>query len=285
MTSMFRHNKKRNTALVYEFLVRRLGMTLVDKDADSYLKTVGIVKRYFSPGQPLTLEKEIYDVVTSARGVSPAHARALLDEAKIQIQKLDHRKIDIKKSNLIKEVHYAFGQDFFDIHRIPQYRLLASVSMLLENYKRPGTITESAQRLQLEENLVSYMTSKQPSQTEQRLEKVDTLVATLAMKKFEERYSGTLNEGQKKTLRKFMNFSMTGNREQFDREMNEEKRVLLDCMKSHRDDSCFSSDNVMLERMNEAIEKLSSLDDLVSESSVEEILLFHRLREELESND
>ena len=288
MSSTFKHNKKRNSGLVYEFLVRRMGLSMVDKDPDSYEKALGLIKKYYSSGQPLAKEREAFEVISKSRGLNENTCRRVLAEVKRHVSGLDSKKIEIKKSNLIKEVHYSFGQDFFDVHRIPQYRLFASIQMLIEQYKKStsNNITEGVQKIQLEEGIVKFMMST--PETEQKVirgEKVDSLVAAIAMKKFEERYSGSLNENQKKTLRRFMNFSMTGNSEQFNREMSEEKTALLETLKKSSDEKYFREDSVMKQRLNEAADKLNSLKDLTSESSVQEILLYQKLVQEMTSDE
>lgn len=288
MPSSFKHNKKRNSGLVYEFLVRRLGLTMVDRDPDSYMKTMGIIKKYYSAGMPLAREREVFEVITKAKGMNETTARRVLDEVKKHVSSLDSRKIEIKKSNLIKDVHYAFGQNFFDVHRIPQYRLYASIQMLVEQYKKAPSplISEGVQKIQLEESLIKYMTVPRGGEgTVVKGEKVDSLVASLAMRKFEQRYSGTLNEGQKKTLRRFMSYSMTGNKEQFAREMEDEKKSLLEKLTTSRKLPCFLEDKVMAQRMDEALGSLNKLSDMTAESTVQDILLYHKLLQEIESNE
>lgn len=286
MPSSFKHNKKRNSGLVFEFLVRRLGLTMVERDPELYLKTVGIVKKYYSPGQPLEREKEVFDVISKSRGLTESSARRVLEEVKKHVNGLDQRKVEIKKSNLIKEVHYTFGQDFFDVHRIPEYRLYASIQMLIEQYRTSGQLAEGVQRIELEEGLVKFMSSpKETGPVGTKGERVDGLVASLAMRKFEQRYSGALNEAQKKTLRRFMNYSMTKNSDQFRREMEEEKKQLLEGLRSSQMLVCFHDDKVMGQRMDEAVQALEGLRDMTSESTVQELLLYHKLLQEIQSDE
>lgn len=283
----FRHNKKRNSGLVYEFLVRRMASTMVDRDPEGYLQAVGIIKKYFSSGQPLAEEKEIFDVISSSRGLAEPAARRVLSQLESHARALDSKKIEIKKSNLIKDVHYTFGQEFFSVHRVPEYRLLASVQMLVERYRQVGAnLTEDVQKIQLEEALVKFMTTPiQDKTTGPGGQKVDGLVASLAMRKFEERYSGVLSESQKKTIRRFMNYSMTGNREQFSREMEEERQGLMQKIKESRELKCFSEDPVMATRLDEATASLTGLTNLSSEDSVQELLLYHKLAAEIDSDE
>lgn len=286
MSSTFKHNKKRNSGLVYEFLIRRLGLSIVDKDKQSYFKAASLIKKYFNRGMPLAKERDIFEAISKSRSLDETTARRVLNEVKKQVNTLDHRKIEIKKSNIIKEIHYAFGQNFFDVHRIPQYRLYASIQMLVEQYKnKEATMNESLNRVHLEEALVKFMKSKEITHETAKGEKVDSLVASLAMKKFEQRYAGSLNEDQKRTLRKFMNYSVTGNSEQFTREMNEEKQKLLGKLSTSKNLTYFKEDKIMLERMNESISFLTNMKDVSTEKSVQDILLYQKLVQEIDSDE
>ena len=42
-----KHNKKRNTAFVYEILVREITQAIIDKSADRKAKIVSLVKEHF----------------------------------------------------------------------------------------------------------------------------------------------------------------------------------------------------------------------------------------------
>jgi len=260
---------------------------MVERDPDGYLQAVGIIKKYFSEGQPLAREKEIFDVVSANRGISEASARKILGQLQLHASQLDSKRIEIKKSNLIKDVNYTFGQDFFSVHRVPEYRLLASVQMLVERYRQNTTnLTEDVDRIQLEEALIRFMTTPVHNKNSSASgQKVDGLVASLAMRKFEDRYSGVLSESQKKTIRRFMNYSMTSNKEQFMREMEEEKQSLLQKIKESRSLKVFSEDKVMSTRLDEASNALAKLSNLTSEDSVQELLLYHRLVAEIDSNE
>lgn len=283
----FRHNKKRNSGLVYEFLIRRMASTMVNRDPEKYLKAVGIVKKYFSPGQPLAREKEIFDAVVKNRGMTEASARRLISQIHEHVKNLDSRKVEIKKSNLIKDVNYAFGQDFFTVHRVPEYRLFASVQMMIEQIRQGSNVlAENVERIQLEESLVRFLVaplSESPSKSSGR--EVDGLAAALAMRKFEERYSGVLTEAQKKTVRRYMNYSMIGNKEQFNREMEEERAGLLKKIRESSALPYFKADQVMSTRLDEAVTRLSSIKDLTTDSAVQELMLYHKLSAEIDADE
>lgn len=282
----FKHNKKRDTGLVYEFLVRRLGTTLVEKDPDSYRKTLEIFRRYFSEGTPLAEEKQLFDVIISTRGASSTVAAGLISEVKERARKLDRKKIEIKKSNLIKEVHLAFGKDFFDVHRIPDYRLFAAIQMLLESAGSSRSLSESRDRLTIEDGLIRYMTSTPKQQPVSAGQKVDSFVASLALKKFEERYSGTLDENQKRILRRFMHYSVSGNSERFSRELEEERQEMKTILEVASTEECFRKDPEMKKKLDESRRDLLAMDFSQNfEKSTERLLMFRKLAQELLSDE
>ena len=72
------HNKKRNGGLVYEFLVRQLGRSLIEQDSHGYQQTLGIIKRYWPAGSAMASEREYFNVIKNSRGVSDSNARKIL---------------------------------------------------------------------------------------------------------------------------------------------------------------------------------------------------------------
>ena len=286
----FKHNKKRNTGLIYEFLVRRMASQLLEKDAKGYARSLEITKKYFGDGSVLRQEKELFDAVSSSRGVPDNVARYIVAKVKEHARALDAWKIEVKKSNLIKELNYAFGKDFFSKHRINEYKFLASVQLVIDACKREGksTINEGVQLMQLEEAIVKYMTIK-PQHVQQIVHnngQVDKLVCAIAAKNFQKKYGTSLNKEQKFLIESFMRCEMSGAKDELIAKLIEEKsRISLelhkaDSMKEVRDDK------VMHERMQEAQKKLASLDvTSASDDVVQEIMLYQKLTEELKSDD
>ena len=78
--SSIKHSKKRNSGLIYEFLVRQMGLSLLEGDRDTYERSLGIVRRYFSDSTPIGSERVLFDVIRQSRGVTEAAAWRTLDE-------------------------------------------------------------------------------------------------------------------------------------------------------------------------------------------------------------
>lgn len=280
----FKHNKKRNSGLVYEFLVRRLGSQLVEQDKEGAVKTAEIAETYFSPGEPLCNELELFKAIRDTRGVSKDTARRILGEVTRQAARQDVRKLDIKKSNLIKELNYTFGRDFFDKHRLPEYRLLASIQLYIDG-RRGKQINENFEALQLEDGLISWMTTV-PSVKQGLDEKVDELVCTMAAKRFNEKYGNSLNSGQKSLLESYVRSLVTEKLSDLQKKVESDKRKIATLLISSYKMKEVQEDKVMKQRYVEATKRLSELDTAkADENVIEEMMLFHKLAEELTSNE
>lgn len=283
----FKHRKKRNGGLVYEMLVRQLGRSLIEHDQNGYSESLGIIKRYYPSGSSMSSEREYFNVIKSSRGVSDGNARKILGIVKDGYGRLDHRKIEIKKSNLIKDINHAFGQGFYGRHRVPEYRLLASIQMFLDSCRPQRTLTESIQGVELEEALVKYMTSSPPVLNEKKSEqKVDQLVYTLASRRYQEKYAKSLSPGQKLILEGYTRF-LIGDESQFVSFLQERKEEMLERIMLTALAPEIRGDELMSERLTEAKNILSGIDlrKPIDESVVQEMMLFERLDEEVRSHD
>ena len=281
----FKHNKKRNSGLVYEFLVRHLSQAMIDKDSNSYQKTLGFVRKYYGENAPIAEEHELFTVVQNTRGVSENAARRILGEVQRQANTIDNKKLEIKKSNLIKEINYTFGQGFWDSHRIPDYRLLATIQMVIDAARSKQQLTESVQNIQLEEGLVQYMTTtSQYTPPVPPREEIDQLVMAITAKKFQEKYSKSLNSDQQVLLEKYMHFQVDGDENKFREFLHKRKSDMTAALGSYFSNVEFVKDQLMTQKMNEAMTKFNSLPFGVSDEFISEMMLFENLVEEVKSN-
>ena len=283
----FKHNKKRDTGLVYEFLVRRLSHSMIQKDRLASQKCLEIVRKYYGDGTPLSQERELFDVIKNTRGVTEQAARRILREVQRAAQELDVKKIEIKKSNLIKEINYTFGKEFFTDHRIPEYRLLASIQMVIDASRTQTRLTESVQKIQLEEGLIRYMTTRGSFQeaTTQKSE-VDQLVMAMVAKRFQEKYSKSLNSAQKTLLEKYIRAQVTGDEKPLNEFINEESKRISTVLKTARDMKEVRDDAIMSERLDQAEQAFGHMrEQKTNEKVVEDVMLYQRLAEEVQSND
>jgi hypothetical protein len=283
----FKHNKKRNTGLVYEFLVRRLSSAMVEQDKQTYAKTLDIIRKYYSEGNILAEERELFEVIRTTRGVTESAARRILNEVQKQARKLDAKKLDIKKSNLLKEINYTFGQNFFAEHRVPDYRLIASIQMVIDGSRGDAMITESVAKIQLEEGLVQYMTTKGSYTVKQPATKneVDALVMKMMAKRFEEKYSKSLIGPQKVLLEKFIRKQVTGDSAQLTDFMYKEMIRIDGVLSNALTMKEAVQDKVMRDKLVEAKQMLMATGNHQSDDLVEKVMMFQKLAEEITSDE
>jgi hypothetical protein len=271
------HNKKRNTGLVYEFLIRKISSSMIEKDESSQKEAIGILKRFFGPGRPLAEELSVFSQIVPSRGLTERTAGNLLEESREFVRSLDRSAMDREKGRLIKEINRSFGKGFFDMFRIDDYRVFATLGMLVEKWSR-GALQESRDRARLEEVLIGHMMSRS-----EEIEDLpsDRLVYSIALRKLDEKYGSSLSHGQKKILKEYVACSLSEDRDFASFASAERDRIL-------RTVEVFGAtakkDRLMLERIESAKKRLGSLDMSPSDDLVEELMLFAKLEEEIGSD-
>ncbi len=88
-----KHNKKRNTAFIYETLSRELTKAIVEKETEQKALVISIVKEHFTPDSPLTAELNLYKVLLESQNVPENLAERMLQETKFAYSKLDEKAV------------------------------------------------------------------------------------------------------------------------------------------------------------------------------------------------
>jgi len=179
----------------------------------------------------------------------------------------------------------SFGKDFFSAHRVPEYRLLASIQLLLDQ-SEGSRLDERVSAIKIEESLVNYMIFKNEAVPKASANKeVDNLVCSLAAKRFQETYRNTLSRGQKNMLSKFMGLGLAGDKTRMSKFLNEQRQLLLASLTKHSSSKIINDDPIMKERFSEALLMLENHDGGSDEERIQDMMLFKKLIEELESDE
>lgn len=284
-SSQFKHNKKRNTGLVYEFLVRLMSEMLLENNNKPYKKSLDIIKKFYYKGSPLDKERQLFSAILENRNVSERVAAGILREVMEEAKKLDFRISDIKKSNLIKEIHFNFGKEFFSRYRMDDYKAYASIQLFINGCNPKRTIYEGTHRVKLEESLMRFMCSSIPDDIREEISG-DYLTYKIAVKKFNEHYGSELSNSQKRILKEYILLEDSGDKSDVIRFFNGEKKEMYEILKNSSYSKEFFEDEAMLERLDEVKNKLKDLDVFnPSDKVVEELMLFRQLVEEIESDE
>ena len=77
-----KHNKKRNTAFLYECLIRELTKAIIKEDKIKQTKVKGLLREFFSKGKALGKELDLYKSLLESKELNQDFSRRLMVETK-----------------------------------------------------------------------------------------------------------------------------------------------------------------------------------------------------------
>jgi hypothetical protein len=196
MESRFKHNKKRNTAFLYECLVRELTKSMIEKKNDRRNTVILILKEYFSQDTALSSELRIYRSFEE-NCIEENLADKFLNEAKIKYSSISQREIFNEQSSLINTINKKLGFSVYS-NNVPIYKNLATLSMIFSDK------TPIKEKILLEDTIKKFISIKEKTKQEKLLETVDNVAYSTFVKKFNEQYSDKLLKEQKELLTKYV---------------------------------------------------------------------------------
>lgn len=276
-----RHNKKRNVGIVYELLIRHLSRSLVEGDRGTAARVLAVIRRGFSPGTAVSEELAAFRAVRSLRGSKAAVARGVVRELGRAVAAIDRRRLHEEKTALVHAINREFGRDFFGRYEVPEYRAMAAVQAFLDRAGVRG-VRESAERAELEEAIVAYVSS--PAPVASRPGDVGPLAYGMAVERYRERYADRLGPRQRRLIEGYVAMELTGDARRLSAAMAADRTELLTELARAASDPDVARDPEAVARMSAARTMLSEVDPgRPSAGSVEEMIMFHDLSRELAS--
>jgi len=269
-----KHNKKRNTAFLFEVLVRELTVASLKENHDRKKTVINILKQFFPKNSILNRELELYKTLNTSSDLGPKFAEKVLHEAKSRHQKLDKRNIFNTQTKLIKQMNTKLGKDVFDAF-ISDYKNLATAyQVFYEN-------TAVKQQIRLEEQILNRLQASQDVLKEQKYKPVSKLTFKTFYDKFNETYGNNLLKEQKELINHYISSYETDDLE-FKVFLNEEigrlKSTLIDATKNKTND-------LVLEKRDQIIDVLNSFSQKeISKDVLEKVLKVQQLTQEMISN-
>ena len=127
---MIKHNKLRNTGIIFEILVRKITAdSLSGKDS----KALPILKKYFVKTE-LGKEYKLYETLFSYKNISEAKAESILNTVIETSKGLNKSLLKRQKYNLVKEIKENFNLEELFQTKLPSYKAQASLYNLIELY-------------------------------------------------------------------------------------------------------------------------------------------------------
>ena len=161
MLTKTRHNKKRNTAFIYEALVRELTKCIVSKDEKHREIIASLVREHFAKGTLLRQELDLYKALYETKHLELHMCEKLIYEVKRSHNTLDRQKIFKEQTELIDKINKRLSKNVFG-NFVPNYKSLATISQILN----PDVSVKH--RVLLENNLVKSL-SFTPDATGEKL--------------------------------------------------------------------------------------------------------------------
>lgn len=200
-----KHSKYKNTAILFEMLVRKLTSETLTSDKTV---TVEIIKKYFGKNTVLSKELQLYNALIKESFKTEAQSLDFIRSCKDSHNKLNKSALRRQRYNLVKEISENFDFSKISKIRINNYKELASIYKLFEY----NEVDNPTQLLECKSSIVEHLLGKVEKLQEtdvilEKYKKHDKEVRLLAYKmlvdKFNKKYSG-LDESQKSVLNKYI---------------------------------------------------------------------------------
>ena len=202
-----RHNKKRNTAFLYEALIREMTKAVVSKNNNAKQAIVHMLKEFFAPQSILSKELVLYKTLSETDDLDPITAEKLVYQVREAHSSLNKKDIYKAQSHLIKKINTQLSTGVYN-NFVPNYKSMATLSQLFGS----GTETYNIkQGVILEQKIIATLINKHELAAEQEMKPIDNLVFTTFVSKFNDTYSEGLLSEQKELLNRYiLSFSDNG---------------------------------------------------------------------------
>ena len=269
-----KHNKKRNTAFLYEILVREITRSIVNEDREKEQVALGICKDFFRKGSTLREERDIYDSLLSLGDVDTTVAEKIMSEAKEDFGKIDKKAIFNEQTKVVNRINKSLSTDTFGLF-VQNYKDLATIAQIL-NKELPVK-----ERVLLENK---FLTSKKED-AKKEMEPTDSLVYKMFVENFNKKYGSLLEEQKDLVTKHALSFSDNGlSLKVF---LNEELVRLKKVMVEAREADSIKDDENMKAKLREIYSILESFKEKeeIDQQSISKLLEIQELARELGENE
>ena len=271
-----KHNKKRNTAFVYETLVRELTESVVKNNKNKQNKIVSIIKEHFTDDSTLREELELYKSIYKTRDIEKSVAEKIIVEVKNKRASLDNKRLFQEQSALISKINKTLSNKVYG-NFVPNYKTMASVYSIFQDS------LPVKDRVLLEENIIDQMSSSAETRQESQ-QPMDSIIYNTFVNKFNEEYSGLLSENQKQLLSHYIS-SFSDNGLELKVYMNEEISRLKTELLGKKEEVSVSSDKVLKEKFEKVYTILDQTKTREIDTETLEIVLnTQQLLEDMEDD-
>jgi len=270
-----KHNKKRNTAFVFEALVREATVAIIKENHEVKNKALAIIKKHFKPGSVLYKDLQNYQSLYENQNLNKEIAEKILKEAKLASRLLDAEGLFVSQSDLIDDVNKELSPQVFN-NFVPNYKSLASIAQMFSQKMSPKN------SVILENNIIKNMMLAHDKQ--ETMQPLDNIVVNSFVKKFNEKYNNNLLEDQKTLLNHYIT-SFTDNGLGLKTFLNNEISRLKTTLEESLTTEIIQEDEELTLKTNQVIEKLTNFHKTgITEDVVLTVLRTQQLVEEIHTD-
>ncbi len=267
-----KHNKKRNTAFVYEALVREATVAILKKQHSKKNKVVTIIKKHFKADSLLSQDLECYRSLYENQKLDEKTSEKILKEVRIQKVMIDPNGLFKQQTELIHDINKELSPTVYN-NFVPNYKTLATIDQIFSSKTSPKN------RVIMEREIVNRMTLA--TEDKGTLNSVDNVTYKTFVNKFNERYQSELLGEQKDLLTHYI-ASFADNGLQLKVFLNTEIARLKDRLEEACNADEIKGDGEMLRKTNDIITKLQSFsEEGINESVLMTVLRTQSLVEEI----
>ena len=257
-----KHNKIRNTGLLFEFLLRQITSDVLNKNNR---QAVNIVKDKFNENTESGKELALYNILITKKFKSDSKADYFINEVLKTRSDLNNSRLRRERYNLIKEIQSNYDLQKFMSSKVPNYKTYASIYTLFEYNKSLSPDQKTESFFNIVEHVTTDDKSIKLSETVKTLpddEDLRILTYKTLLEKFNQKYT-KLSAAQKNLLREYIN--NVSNTNSLKDTLKEIIKGLKEDLKQH---SKNLQDKVVKIKMQEAIKSIDKFCGIEDKSDV-----------------
>jgi len=269
-----KHNKKRNTAFLYESLIRELTKSIINKDDKNKDQIILVIKEHFNEDTLLYRELKLYSTLNETYGLSPNMAEKLIFEVKKEHSTIDKKRLFAEQTKLINKINKIVSKSIFS-NFVPNYKDLATIYQVFN-------INSIKKKILLEQNIFGRLTYGNKKE-DTNMKTMGNLVYKSFVKRFNGKYSEKLLEEQKTLLNKYIT-SFLDNGIELKVYLNEEITRLKENISSALDMKEVQDDLDMLTKTKEVMSILENFKkEKIDKALINKVLKIQDLVKEIKS--
>jgi len=266
-----KHNKKRNTAFVFEALSREATVAIIKGDHQRKEKVVSIVRKHFTGNSLLKKDLECYRSLYENQNLDETTSKKIVEAVMVAKRLIDPDGLFKQQTEIINDINKDLSPSTFN-NFVPNYKTLATIAKMF-NTNSPK------QSVMLETKIIDGMTGVIE---EQKMEAIDSLTFTTFTKKFNDKYNSSLLREQKELLNHYISSFSHDDLETkifLNRELGRLKKSLSEAVEVED----IANDPEMVRKTNAVRERLETLSNKTSlnESTLLTILKTQELVKEI----